>query len=224
MGLPRKTFFTLISSCFLEKGLDNWSTSSHLDLGRKGPKNRRAFAMLFWAPDLCRDQTSFTWEQTVVLKPLQSGLCNYQPNTISFFPPSLMTPPFMQWPEAEVWEPVLCSSHPSLHLRSPLHAPTHRVPSVLPSNLLWLPPPVQPRYTTSILVPIITCLGCRSGLFTWPLSLVLLSFRLDDLKCTLCQSPASELSVTLHDPQRCLSNIFRHWSLSSSEIPAPKCK
>lgn len=51
-----------------------------------------------------------------------------------------------------------------------------------------------------------------------PALLQTIVYCLNDLTCTWCQFPASDLSVTLHHLQQCLSNVFKQWILSSNEI------
>lgn len=131
------TFLSLFLPALWKMDMIIGAPAAILGLGRKSHRNCRAFAMLSLGLSHCQAPPSsrlLLREQTLVLKPLQSGLCNYQPNTI-LFPPSTMTPPFMQWPKAEIWEPVLSSSHPSPPPPSPTHPVAHRVLSILPSNL-----------------------------------------------------------------------------------------
>ena len=133
-----------------------------------------------------------------------------------------MTSPFTQWPGAEIWEPVLSLSHPSLPPTIPCtHPVTHHVLSSLPSSLscgclLLFSPATLPSFWYP--ASLAWAIEVSSYLPPPPALLQSIVYCLNDLTCTLCQFPASNLSVILHHLQQCLSNVFKQWIFSSNEI------
>lgn len=204
-GCQGKPFLLLLLRAILENGLDHRSTSSHPGTGKERPQELHTSCHAILGsqplPGATFLSASFTLEQPLVLRPLQSSLCNYQPNSISSF--------FSSCDDAFIHAVAqgrnlgaypLPLVHPCPH--NPLHTSTHHVLSVSPCNLscgclLMFGPATLPsfQYPASLAWAVEVAFYLVFGLYFYSPSAWMIS-----------NAHYFNLSVILHDLQQCLSN------------------